>query len=70
MIIKNYELEKKRLDQNIYLLYGDNDGYKEEIISNIIQKLQFKKFTYFEKDILNDKELISQYKNQQKEIFN
>ena len=56
MIIKNYELEKKKLDQNIYLLYGDNDGYKEEIISNILQKLQFKKFTYFEKDILNDKE--------------
>ena len=56
MIIKNYELEKKRLDQNIYLLYGDNDGYKEEIISNILQKLKFKKFTYFEKDILNDKE--------------
>ena len=56
MIIKNYELEKKKLDQNIYLLYGDNDGYKEEIISNIHQKLQFKKFTYFEKDILNDKE--------------
>ena len=23
---------KKRLDQNIYLLYGDNEGYKEEII--------------------------------------
>ena len=56
MIIKNYELEKKKLDQNIYLLYGDNDGYKEEIISNILQKLKFKKFTYFEKDILNDKE--------------
>ena len=56
MIIKNYELEKKKLDQNIYLLYGDNDGHKEEIISNILQKLQFKKFTYFEKDILNDKE--------------
>jgi len=56
MIIKNYELEKKKLDQNIYLLYGDNDGHKEEIISNILQKLKFKKFTYFEKDILNDKE--------------
>ena len=56
MIIKNYELEKKILDQNIYLLYGDNDGYKEEIISNVLQKSQFKKFTYFEKDILNDKE--------------
>ena len=56
MIIKNYELEKKRLDQNIYLLYGDNEGYKEEIIKGILQKFNFKKFTYFEKDILNDKE--------------
>ena len=56
MIIKNYELEKKKLDQNIYLLYGDNEGYKEEIIKGILQKFNFKKFTYFEKDILNDKE--------------
>ena len=56
MIIKSYELEKKRLDQNIYLLYGDNEGYKEEIIKGILQKFNFKKFTYFEKDILNDKE--------------
>ena len=44
MIIKNYELGKKRLDQNIYLLYGDNEGYKEEIINNILQKFQFKKY--------------------------
>ena len=56
MIIKSYELEKKRLDQSIYLLYGDNEGYKDEIINSIRQKFQFKKFTYFEKDILNDKE--------------
>ena len=56
MIIKSYELEKKRLDQSIYLLYGDNEGYKEEIIKSILQKFNFKKFTYFEKDILNDKE--------------
>ena len=57
MIIKNYEFEKKKiLDRKIYLLYGDNDGYKEEVINNILQKSQFKKFAYFEKDILNNKE--------------
>ena len=48
MILKNYELEKKKIfDQKIYLLYGDNDGYKEEIINNIHQKSRYKKFTYF-----------------------
>ena len=57
MIIKNYELEKNNfLDTKIFLFYGDNEGYKKEIISKIHHKTKFEKFLYYEKDILNDKE--------------
>ena len=57
MIIKNYELEKNNfLDSKIFLFYGDNEGYKKEIINKIHHKTKFEKFLYYEKDILNNKE--------------
>lgn len=57
MILKNYQLENTNfLNHKFYLFYGDNEGYKEELINKIHQNTKYKKFQYYEKDILNDKE--------------
>ena len=46
MIIKNYEVEKVDLDKsNIILLYGENQGFKDEIVQKILKKKKkLKKF--------------------------
>ena len=37
MIIKSYELEKiKKNSSNFYLLYGENEGYKNQVIKDIL----------------------------------
>ena len=39
MIIKNYELQKlKLINLNIFLLYGANSGFKEEVIEKYFTK--------------------------------
>ena len=41
MIIKSFEIDKKKLsDQNFFLIYGDNEGHKKEIIQVIKNKLK------------------------------
>jgi len=46
MIIKSYEIEKVNLNQKkILLFYGDNEGYKDEIINDKFKK-KFEKKTY------------------------
>ena len=36
MIIKAYEQQKiKKIKKNIFLFYGDNDGYKNHVIKHI-----------------------------------
>ena len=55
MIIKSYEIDKIELSKtNIILLYGQNQGAKEEVISKIVNKK--KKFLnkYDEKEILEN----------------
>ena len=43
MIIKNYELKKDNiLNKNFFLFFGENEGYKNQIIEKII--LDNKKF--------------------------
>ena len=38
MILKTYEfLKKTKLTDSIYLLYGDNEGYQNEIQSKILE---------------------------------
>ena len=55
MILKNYEIEKTNISNNkFFLLHGENEGYKDEIIKKITQKFNYKKFLYYEKEILND----------------
>ena len=58
MIIKSFELEKiKQLNYNIHLIYGNNEGIKQDIIKNYY----LKSFTgeilkYDEQEILNNKD--------------
>ena len=58
MIIKSFELEKiKQLNYNVHLIYGNNEGIKQDIIKNYY----LKSFTgeilkYDEQEILNNKD--------------
>ena len=55
MIIKNYEINKIDLKKNhILLFYGDNPGFKDEIIQNICKQKKLKGSFYYEKEILNN----------------
>ena len=55
MILKNFNLKTNELDKfNNFLLYGENEGHKEEILKIIIDKKK-NIFKYDEKDILRDK---------------
>ena len=54
MIIKYYETNKINLDKNKFLLfYGKNEGYKKEIVKDLIRKRQ-NISTYDEKEILDN----------------
>jgi len=59
MIIKSFELDKIDLKKNnIFLLYGENEGLKKQIIENSFKKnYSSKTFYYDESEILNDKDI-------------
>tara|TARA_B100000767_G_scaffold9392_1_gene9196 strand:- start:262 stop:702 length:441 start_codon:yes stop_codon:yes gene_type:complete len=56
VIVKSFELNKLKLSNyNFYLFYGDNEGFKEEIINNLFEKNFLDKINrYEEKEILNN----------------
>jgi DNA polymerase-3 subunit delta len=56
MIIKSFELNKIKLnDYKFYLLYGDNEGLKEETIKSLFEKKYPDKIQrYEEKEILDN----------------
>ncbi len=57
MILKVFELKKKKIDSNFFLLYGNNRGLIEEIIHNELKPLLPKKIlSYEENEILKNKE--------------
>ena len=58
MIIKSFELEKlKSLQLNIHLIYGNNEGIKQDIINNFyIKNFNGEILKYEEQEILNNKE--------------
>lgn len=58
MIVKNFEIEKlNSLKSNIHLIYGNNDGIKNDIINNFyLKKFKGEVLKYDEQDILNDRE--------------
>ena len=59
MIVKSFELNKINLDQNnIFLLYGENEGLKNDIIKKYFyNEFSNNIYRYDEKEILNDQEL-------------
>ena len=58
MIIKTFEIDKKKFDkQNFFLVYGENEGLKKEIIKNIRKNLNGSIENCDETQILVDKEL-------------
>ncbi len=58
MIIKSYEIEKLKLsNSNIHLIYGNNEGIKEDIINNnYLKDFNGDLLKYDEQDLLNDKD--------------
>ena len=57
MIIKAYELNKINLKKNnIYLLYGENEGLKNEVINDIFKEFLKNNYKYDEKEVLINKE--------------
>ena len=57
MIQKTFEINKINLNKyNFYLFYGENEGYKNEIIKNKFEKLYSNKvYRYDEKEVLEKK---------------
>ena len=57
MIIKSYEINKINLKKNnVYLLYGENEGFKNKVIDDTFKKFSNNIYKYDEKEILNNKE--------------
>ena len=58
MIIKSFEISKKKFDkQNIFLVYGENEGLKNEIVEILKKKLTGILEKFDETQIINSKEL-------------
>ena len=57
MIIKTFEIDKKKFDkQNFFLVYGENEGLKKEIIQTIKKNLNGVVENFDETQINNDKQ--------------
>ena len=55
MIIKSFEIDKiKKTQAQFFLLYGDNQGFKNEIISLLKLKKKINADVYYEAEILRD----------------
>ena len=56
MILKTFELERKNISKfKFFLIYGENDGLKKEIINKIISHNKGKQIKFEETQILKDK---------------
>ena len=56
MIIKSYEIKKLNINENnFFLFYGKNEGFKNEVIKNLTKKKD-KVLSYEEKEILDNSE--------------
>ena len=55
MILKTFELSKNNIDKfKFFLLYGENEGLKEEIINKIKKNQNGKEIKYEEAQILKN----------------
>ena len=58
MIIKSFDIVKKKFDnQDFFLIYGENEGHKKEIIQVIKKGFKGEIESYDEAQILNNNEL-------------
>ena len=58
MIVKTYEVSRKKFDkQNFFLIYGENEGQKDEIIQILKNSFKGQTENYDETQIINNKEL-------------
>ena len=58
MIIKSYEINRKKFDkENFFLIYGENEGLKNEIIRNLEKIFKGSIENYDETQIINNNEL-------------
>ena len=58
MIIKSFEINKKKFDnQNFFLIYGENEGLKNEIIHHLKKSFKGDIENYDETQIISDNEL-------------
>tara|TARA_B100000886_G_scaffold211295_1_gene146317 strand:- start:1077 stop:2057 length:981 start_codon:yes stop_codon:yes gene_type:complete len=58
MIVKSFEIGKKKFDkQNFFLIYGENEGLKKEIIQNFKKNFKWDVENYDETQIILNKEL-------------
>ena len=56
MIIKSYEIKNKEISKfKFFLVYGENEGLKKDVINIIKSKNVFKEIKYEESQILNNK---------------
>ena len=65
MIIKSFELDRKDFSKfKLFVIYGENEGLKKEIISKIKKKHNNKEIIYEEEQILKNKDIFfSEIKN-------
>ncbi len=58
MIVKTFEINKRKLNkQNLFLVYGENEGLKNEVVQNLKKSLIGNIENYDEAQILTEKEL-------------
>ena len=56
MIIKSYEIKNKEISKfKFFLVYGENEGLKKDIINTIKERNGFKEIKYEEAKVLNNK---------------
>ena len=56
MIIKSYEIKNKEISKfKFFLVYGENEGLKKDVINIIKSKNRFKEIKYEESQVLNNK---------------
>ena len=58
MIVKAFEVNRKKFDkQNFFLIYGENEGLKKEVIQNLKKNMEGNIENYDEAQILVDKKI-------------
>ena len=61
MIIKSFEINKKKFDkENFFLIYGENEGHKNERDNILTNKSFAEEFNY---DVQSDKFNMAQYED-------